>query len=314
MMKIQSFHAMGCSMLAALDSDAPEAASKLAGIAERFAAWEQQLSRFLPDSELNALNRRAGAWTPVSDTLWHVLRAALHAAEASAGLVTPTLLTALEAAGYDQSFEQVRAADRLATTHMSRPQPYAWRAIRLDAARRTVWLPHGMRLDLGGIAKGWAAEQAADWLSADGPALVDAGGDIVVSGPRADGSAWPIGIADPRQPGAQFGLLMIHSGGVATSGRDYRRWQRNARWQHHIIDPRTNRPAITDVLSASVIAPTLRQAEMAAKVVFILGSHAGLLWIEAQPTLAGLLVCEDGSIRRSRHLRHSLWSEEYNYV
>ncbi len=313
-MHTHAFHAMGCTMLAALDSDAPDAASKLASVAERFATWEQQLSRFRQDSELSELNRRTGEWVPVSDVLWQVLQSALQAAEASAGLVTPTLLTALEAAGYDQSFEHVRVADGQSVRQASVPQSYDWRAVRLDATKRAVRLPQGMRLDLGGIAKGWSAEQAAHWLSAYGPALVDAGGDIAVSGPRADGSGWPVGIADPRQPDAQLDLLMLYSGGVATSGRDYRRWQHNARWQHHILDPRTNKPTVTDVLSATVIAPTMREAEMAAKVVCILGSRAGLQWLEAHPPLAGLLVCEDGSTCRSQNLRHYIWSEEYSHV
>lgn len=313
-MQTCTFRAMGCAMAAVLDSDAPQAAHALTTVVERFAAWEQQLSRFREDSELSALNRRTGEWVVVSNVLWQVLRAALQAAEASAGLVTPTLLDALEAAGYTTSFAQLRPDDAPPERPAARPQPTAWRAIRLDAARQAVWLPAGTRLDLGGIAKGWAAEQAARWLSVYGPALVDAGGDIAVSGPRAEGAAWPIGVADPLQPDVQLDLLMLPSGGVATSGRDYRHWQRAGRWQHHILDPRTNRPADTDVLSATVVAPTAHEAEMAAKVVVILGSRAGLQWLEARPRLAGLLVCEDGGTYRSRWLYRYQWSEEYSYA
>jgi thiamine biosynthesis lipoprotein len=94
---------------------------------------------------------------------------------------------------------------------------------------------------------------------------------------------------------------------VATSGRDYRRWRRNGVWQHHIIDPRTNRPAKTDVLCATVIAPSACQAEMAAKTLLIMGSLEGLRWLEARPTFAGLVVLEDGTTLHSRRWLEHIW-------
>jgi thiamine biosynthesis lipoprotein len=126
-----------------------------------------------------------------------------------------------------------------------------------------------MRLDLGGVAKGWAADQAAQRLASTGPVLVDAGGDISISGPMADGLGWPIAVANPFAPDDSLGLVRIVQGAVATSGRDYRHWQRGGIEQHHIIDPRSGRPAETDVLSATVIAPDGPSAEMAAKVALL---------------------------------------------
>jgi thiamine biosynthesis lipoprotein len=166
-----------------------------------------------------------------------------------------------------------------------------------------------MRLDFGGMAKGWAADQAARRLSSVAPALVDAGGDIAVSDAMASGEAWPIAIADPFKADADLDLLMVNRGGVATSGRDYRRWQREGKWLHHIIDPRTGAPAETDVLTATVIGPTTAEAEVAAKVALILGSQTGMQWIEARPELAGLLVLENGQVVRSRRLDKYMWAE-----
>jgi FAD:protein FMN transferase len=137
---------------------------------------------------------------------------------------------------------------------------------------------------------------------------VDAGGDIAISGPQHDGSPWAIGVADPLNPGEDLALLMLGKSGVATSGRDYRRWQKDGRWQHHIIDPRSGLPAETDVLSATVIAPNVMEAETAAKMVLILGSQAGLDWLENQPQMAGILVLEDGCRLDSRGVRAYLWS------
>ena len=124
---------------------------------------------------------------------------------------------------------------------------------------------------------------------------MDAGGDIAVSGPRQDSAPWVVGVANPFFPDdALDNLLLSGRGGVATSGRDYRRWQRNGRWYHHILDPRTGRPAETDVLTATVIAPSAARAEVAAKVALILGSQAGRTWLAARPELAGCLVLDDG--------------------
>jgi thiamine biosynthesis lipoprotein len=302
------FRAMGCQMLAVLDAAEPPMARRQACLDEVpgwFEAWEQALSRFRANSELNYLNGCTGRWARVSPILWEVIQYALKAAQWSDGLVSPTLLNAMEAIGYDRSFEMIKAIDERSIT--SQPDGL-WGAIKRRSATRSIQLPHNARLDLGGVAKGWAADRAARQLSAHGPALIDAGGDIALSGARADGSSWPIGVSDPLQPDRQLALLMITAGGVATSGCDYRRWQRDGRTVHHIIDPRTGLPAETDVLSATVIAPSAYRAEVAAKIVLISGSEAGLHWIESQPEFAALIVLDDGRVIFSSRLSLYLWS------
>lgn len=294
------FRAMGSRILAIVEAPEPAAQAALQRVPGWFAGWERSLSRFDPQSELSALNRRAGQWVQLSPTLASVIRHALDGARSSNGLVTPTMLGALEAAGYDRDFAQI-GATAAAVDH-----PVAvgdWRAIRWNAARSLIRLPPGMRLDLGGVAKGWAADQAARRLGRLGPALVDAGGDIAVSGPRADGAPWPIGVSDPQAPEAQVELLMLAGGGVATSGRDYRRWRQGGAERHHIIDPRTGLPAATDLLSATVIAPTTVLAEIAAKAALILGSAGGRAWIERRAEFAALLIRSDGALIRTASLQ-----------
>src|SRR5947207_960479 len=104
-MLIREFRAMGCQMLALLQTDAPLVADPLAQVPEWFEGWEQQLSRFRADSELSLLNNSPARREEVSPELWEVLQIALAMAEATEGLVTPAVLNALEAAGYDRSFE-----------------------------------------------------------------------------------------------------------------------------------------------------------------------------------------------------------------
>ena len=176
------------------------------------------------------------------------------------------------------------------------PTPYPGFKLRAGA----VNLPPGVRLDLGGIAKGWAADRAARRLRRAGPALVDAGGDIAVSGPMRDGSPWPVGVSDPFDPEKRVDVVLLERGGIATSGRNRRRWLIDGLNGHHVIDPRTGLPAQTDVMTATVIGPSAEVAEMAAKVVLISGSYQGLEWLEKHPELAGLMVLEDGAIIYSR--------------
>lgn len=304
-MQRREFQAMGSTMLALVDSQPAAAPVALEAVPDWFASWEQHLSRFRDDSELSRLNRAPGAWTPVSEVLWDVVDAAVHAAAETDGLVSPTLLAAVEAAGYDRSFALLGQDDAASAGRTLPPGPppvLSWWAMERDVAAHALRLPRGLRLDVGGIAKGWAADRAVERLAAFGPALVDAGGDLAVSGPLHDGSAWPIGVADPAAPETDLEVLAIRAGGVATSGRDYRRWQQGGRWQHHIIDPRSGCPATTDVLSATLVAPTACAAEAAAKTALLLGSGDGLAWIDARPALAGLLVLEDGQVLRSRRL------------
>jgi thiamine biosynthesis lipoprotein len=301
------FHAMGCQMLALIDSDSRSAARQLTQVPVWFEEWEQHLSRFRESSELSELNRRAGQCLQVSSILWEVTQLAVKAAEWSDGLVSPTILNALEAAGYDRSFETLNLIDAAPARSLDPAPDGLWRAIERHSATRSIQLPGQVRIDLGGVAKGWAAERAARKLSIHGAALVDASGDIALNGLRLDGHAWPIGVTDPLHPDQQLDLLMVEQGGVATSGRDYRRWQQAGKWQHHIIDPRTGLPAQTDVISATAIAPTTYQAEVAAKVALILGSEQGLRWLEDHLDYAGLLVLEDGRVLYSDRLYPYLW-------
>lgn len=310
-----TFRAMNCQMLAAVDREGPRTAERLEQVPGWFEVWEQRLSRFRPDSELSQINLHAGREVKVSPVMHEVLREALRAGRDSDGLVSPLVLDALEASGYSRSFDEMDPeVDRYDGLDGNR----GWTAqvssidsapmsIQLNARSRTVQLASSARLDLGGIAKGWAADRAARRLSRLGPALVDSGGDIAVNGPMADGEPWPVGVTDPFDSQKQIDLLLLDRGGVATSGRDYRRWLKDRVWQHHIIDPRSGLPAQTDVLTATVVAPSAQVAEMAAKVVLILGSWQGIHWLERRPELAGLLVLDDGEIVQSRRWTNYIW-------
>ncbi len=300
------FHAMGSRMLAILEAEASEAENVVLRVPDWFEEWEQALSRFRFDSELSRLNRSNGRPVKVSQILWEVFHTALEAERVTGGLVTPKILDSMIEAGYDRSFETLPGEQ---TSHSPKLFPAAdiSTAIGWDEATHTLNLPVTIHLDFGGIAKGWAAHCAAQRLAGYGPALVDAGGDIAISGLRSGGDPWPVGINNPFEKDSHFDTLRLGCCGVATSGKDYHRWLKDGAWQHHIIDPRTGVPAVTDVLAATVVAPTVIQAEAAAKAALILGSRNGLDWLESDPALAGVLVLDDGGVVYSRRMDQYLW-------
>jgi len=181
--------------------------------------------------------------------------------------------------------------------------PGSWRSIELDSARRQIRMPPGVRLDFGGIAKGWAADVALDrFFSSTDDVLIDVGGDVRARGGLREGEPWAIGIGDPqRMPDApaaaaepHVAVLTLGRGGLATSGATLRWWYRDGERQHHLIDPRTGRPArvwidATDQLnspapliaSATALAPTAAHAEVAAKVALLRGYPEALEIVNA---------------------------------
>lgn len=287
-----SFRAMGSAFNVWLETSA-DGAALLRKVPAQVEEIEARLSRFRPESELSRLNAHSGKWVAVSDTVLQAVSKARHVADLTAGLYNPLVLPALLAAGYTHSFE--------GTDHDYEPAPGPepapaavpdWRGIEIRPRQNAIRLPAGAQLDLGGTAKGWTAAQIACRLSAYGPCLVDAGGDLVARGQPQGQDGWRIHVTEP---GAAEGhppvaTIMVANAAVATSGTDYRRWVVNGKPQHHLIDPRTGRPAVTDVLSATVIHPDAALAEGYAKVLILLGSQAGLEWILHQPQRAALVV------------------------
>ncbi len=295
------FRAMGGEMLAILEGDT----DILDMVPGWFEDWEQTLSRFRADSELSRLNRTFDQPVDVSDTLWDVFQYALSAETITNGLVTPTVLDAMLEAGYSQSFDTLpRHQSGHGLQVLSAVNPLS--VVTWDEKSKTICLPYGVRLDFGGVAKGWAAHQTVEKLKEHGSALMNAAGDIAISAPLASGAPWQIGVRNPFVQGTDFETLNLNRCGVATSGRDRRRWSQNGLPRHHIIDPYTGQPAETNVMSATIVAPTVMEAEAAAKAVLILGGEEGLKWIESDPVLAGIIVLENGHTFYSQRIHEYL--------
>jgi thiamine biosynthesis lipoprotein len=285
-MQRYQFEAMGTTVDCLLEAEpGREAWHAFNAVEAEFERIEAMLSRFRESSELSRLNRSGEA--EVSAELLEVTLLALDARDRTQGRFDPTVCAALEAAGYDRSFELVEDGE-----HEPRAQPSCGGEVHVDPARSRISLASGVRLDFGGIGKGYAVDEACDLLAVAGPCLVNAGGDLAVRGVPLEGE-WSIRL---RGDDEEFALL-LEQGAVATSGRDRRRWTRGGELRHHLIDPRTGEPSTTDLVRVTVAAPTAVEAEVLAKALFLAGSATALAEAEAEG-LPALLVSETGETLR----------------
>lgn len=306
MIQTREFRAMGSRIFLVLDSTDPQAFAAVQHAPGWFKKAEAVFSRFDPESELSRLNHSQGTLFHASPEMIEVLLLARKFRELTNGMITPTVLDALVNNGYDTDFSSLKLLQSSAGSRIQLLPPDAL-DFELDPAAGTVLLPKDVRLDLGGFAKGWMTHQAMTRLSALAPVLVNAGGDIAISGPRSDGEPWLIGVENPLDARENVAMVNLYEGGIATSGKDYRRWMKDGKVQHHLINPWTGLPAVSDVFSATVIAPDVMTAEAAAKVAVIGGSKAGSDWLESQRDLAWLLQLENGQIASNLSFDHYLW-------
>lgn len=304
-----TFRAMGSQIVLWLDTPDQQTAAKAFAEAQAlFARNESALSRFRPHSELMQLNGRTTQWVPVSDLLWREITLAVQMAVQTSGRFDPTLLRALVHAGYDQSFEQITGG--VGDGRWREPEQLygRWREIELDEPRRAVRLPAGVALDLGGIAKGDTAQQAVTLLQTVGPALVDAGGDLVAGSAPTGCPGWPVALSSPWSGTAEtndLATFWLAEGALATSGIDYRSWVQDGVVAHHLIDPQTGQPAHTDALTATVFAPEAAVAEAWATASLIAGTDAGVDAL-LDHDLAGLVIGRDGRILATPAMDHLL--------
>jgi len=290
----RSFRAVGTICNVAITTgraDSAVAHRALAAALAEVDRCEAVLSRFDPSSDLCEVNRRAGEWVDVDERLASALRAAVAARAATDGRFDPTILPALAAAGYDRSYELLEQRP---------PQPAAgWRAgaaVEVDVNDARVRIGAGAAVDLGGIGKGFAAMRALGAMREAWPALpgafVDLGGDLALAGSSPDG-AWRIDVVDPRFSGRSAGQLHLTGGGVATSGRDVRRFGPR-RSLHHLIDPQTGRPATAGPLAVTVVADDAVQAEAHATALALMSPEAATQHVASTPAISALYIPHEG--------------------
>jgi thiamine biosynthesis lipoprotein len=310
-MQSLEFRAMNTSVLLAAEGDELAFAGLQAARAF-IEISEKRFSRFLPDSELSELNRSAGQWHIVSDDFMDILSLSIKYFDQTRGLFDPSILPDLKRAGYDKSMEilkEQRSDDHVPEPRMIRP---GFASVKIDKNKRRVYLPQGMELDFGGIAKGWIVEKACELLATYSTACaVNAGGDIYFVGSPLDGSKWQVELEDPRDPKQTLALLSVDASAVVTSSIMKRSWNQYGRVRHHLIDPRTGEPAETNWLSVTVIDSEITAAEVYAKALLIGGEEEARRLLQINPELAFLCVNVDGQVSGSEIGKEYLNDYEY---
>ena len=290
------FRAMGTDV-EILVLDGPEDLGDRGAIAiERL---ESKWSRFRPTSELCRLNAAAGAPVIVSKETLEVIERAIDAWQGTDGRYDPTILPALEAAGYTESFDDLPKSQESrgdSAQTVSRAAARQELGISIDRVIGAVRLPPGVALDLGGIGKGFTADLVATELLAAGArgVLVNMGGDLRALGDPPAPGAWVVQIDDPLGTG-RTGLVTLGTGAIATSTRLRRAWERDGRPQHHLIDPRTGEPAQSGLASVTVISGEAWRAEVLAKAAFVAGAAEGAGIVE-RAGATGLFVTDAGEV------------------
>jgi thiamine biosynthesis lipoprotein len=270
-------------------------------VAALFATHERAMSRFLPESELCALNASAGAPFRASALLFDAVSEAAGWAAITDGIFDPTVIDVLEASGYDRPFEEI--AGRGGTAVAARPAPATrtqrWRGIRFDYEDETITLPADVRIDLGGIGKGYTVDRAIAALDPGVSVMVNASGDLYAAGDGPGGDGWYVGVADPFSADDDVAMLNVNDRGVATSGSVRRNWLAGDARYHHLIDTREGRSSHSGLATVTVVAVTATQADVLAKTAFLLGADEGLRMIERFAGAECLAVTQQGDVLTS---------------
>lgn len=281
------------------ERDGVAAAAAMAEVMDEMHRIDRAMSPHKADSELSRINRGAAAApVEVSPELCRLLTRALAYSRLSDGAFDITFASV--GSLYDYR-ERVRPD---AATLAAARAAIGYRHLEVDERAGTVRFGRpGMRIDLGGFAKGHAVENAAALLRRRGVehAIVTAGGDSRILGDHG-GRPWTIGVRDPRRPGELAAVLPLRDVAVSTSGDYERYFEEDGVRFHHILDPRTG-VSPDGVRSVTTIAPDGLASEALSKCVFVLGVDQGLRLVQSQPGADAVVVDAQGTLHFSAGLR-----------
>lgn len=261
---------------------------------------ESLLSRYISTSDVSKINLHAGEWTTVSEETLELIEQALDYSQLSHGSFDFTVgqLVTLWGFGTNQYRVPTAAEIEKAVATVNYEQ------VEIDWENLSVRIPAESIIDLGGIAKGYAVDRAADVLRANNisSGLINAGGDILAIGVKPDGSSWRVGVQDPRMSTAILTVLPLQDMSIVTSGDYQRFFQEEGVRYHHILNPSTGYPA-ADLTSVTVVAESATVADALSTAVFILGAELGLALIEELDQVEVIIVDQSDNVTLSSGLQ-----------
>jgi thiamine biosynthesis lipoprotein len=290
---------MGTRISVELRADDPaKGAAAIDAVMAEMHRIDELMSHYKPESQLSQINEHAAeAPVRVDRELFDLLKLSLHFSEITEGAFDITYAGVGHLYDYRRHIrpteEQIQAA--LPTVN--------WRNLILDPDKLTVkFAMRGMRIDVGGIGKGYAVDRCIAILQSRGfsHALVTAGGDSRIIGDR-DGRPWVVGIRHPDDPNKIVTRLPLVDTAMSTSGDYYRFFDENGVRYHHIIDPHTGHPA-SRVRSATILGPTATETDGLSKTAFVLGAEKTLEMINLMPNFDAIFVTPDGRVLYSKGL------------
>lgn len=279
--------------------DAGAAQAAIEAVMAEMVRIDQSMSPWIETSELALINRDATRHpVKISAEMMHLLQTSLHYSEVSRGAFDISFASVGYLYDYRRHIEPSKAD---IASHLD---AIDYRSIKLDPLAGTVrFMKPGMRIDLGGIAKGYAVDRGAEILEARGirHAIVTAGGDSRILGDKR-GKPWMVGIKDPRIPDKVAVLLPLSDTAMSTSG-DYERYFMDGdRRVHHIINPRTGTSA-TGIRSVTVLSAHGIDTDALTKPLFILGVERGMAIIDGIPGVDAIVIDDHGLLYYSKNLQ-----------
>ena len=257
------------------------------------------MSHYKPESQLSQINQYANERpVQVDKELFDLIELSTHYSQITEGAFDITYASVGYLYNYPQHIRPTEEQIRAALPAVN------WRNMLFDEEHHTVRFEHpGMRIDLGGIGKGYAVDRGIDILKASGisHALVTAGGDSRIIGDRM-GRPWLVAIRHPDNPSKVVTRIPLRDSAVSTSGDYERYFDEDGVRYHHIIDPRTGHSA-SKVRSATILAPTATQTDGMSKTAFVLGAEKALEIINRMPEYDAVFVLPEGRVLYSNGLR-----------
>ncbi|NSW90832.1 MAG: FAD:protein FMN transferase [Firmicutes bacterium] len=300
-------------------NNSSNASNAVKEVAERLKDIERKMTVNSPDSEVNALNKMAGkgAVSLSQDTIY-VLSKAKEYSQLSSGAFDPTVGPLIKAWGISTDKQRVPEEKEIKDLLLL----VNYKDLFIDEENLKAKLGRtGQSIDLGGIAKGYAGDEAIKIYKKHGikSAYINLGGNVVTLGKKPDGTPWKIGIQHPRDvTGKYIGIVEVSDKAVITSGDYERYFEANGKRYHHILDPKTGYPSDSGLISATIITDLSIKGDALSTAVFVLGLEKGMELVESLEGVEGIFITRDKNIYVSSGLRGNFVlkdeSKEFNYV
>lgn len=281
---------------------------------------EEKMSVKIDTSEVSKINMLAGKSSfSASPETFFVIQQAVDYANKSQGNFDPCIGHLIDLWGIGTDHAHIPKPEEL----LRYTNKNFYQSIQLDSANHTIFLTDPLsKLDLGGIAKGYTADEMKRIVTEDfgiKSGVLNLGGNILTIGTKPDGSDWVVGIKDPLAPTSTevLGTIKVHDKSIVTSGNYERFFKQDGKIYHHILNPFTGFPAESGILSSTIISSSSLDGDALSTAVFILGKEKGLKLIESVKGIEAIIVTSDHKIYTSSGIDSSILSvthKEYEYV